>query len=214
MEICNILPNIVNLLPFIKNEKIFMKRCDWAETDPLLQRYHDEEWAVPVHNDREHYMYLLMENMSCGLSWLLMLKKREVFRECFAGFDFEKVAQFSDDDVQRIMNTENMIRSRRKIEGMIANARAFIKVREEFGSFDRYIWSFTKGKTMIYPSHSHKPVVSNALSDKVAKDMKKRGFKFIGSVITYSHLQAIGIIDDHLESCCKYKGGKKNLNSL
>lgn len=183
-----------------------MNRCEWATTDPLLQKYHDEEWGIPVHDDREHYMYMLMESMSCGLSWLLMLKKREVFRACFANFNYEKVARFTSNDVERIMNTENMIRSRRKIEGMIANARAFIKVREEFGTFDNYIWRFSKGETKVYSSHKNKTCVSNALSDKVSKDLRKRGFKYIGTVITYSHLQAIGMIDDHQENCFKYHG--------
>lgn len=183
-----------------------MNRCEWATTDPLLQKYHDEEWGIPVHDDREHYMYMLMESMSCGLSWLLMLKKREVFRACFANFNYEKVAGFTSNDVERIMNTENMIWSRRKIEGMIANARAFIKVREEFGTFDNYIWRFSKGETKVYSSHKNKTCVSNALSDKVSSDLKKRGFKYIGTVITYSHLQAIGMIDDHQENCFKYHG--------
>lgn len=183
-----------------------MNRCEWATTDLLLQKYHDEEWGIPVHDDREHYMYMLMESMSCGLSWLLMLKKREVFRACFANFNYEKVARFTSNDVERIMNTENMIRSRRKIEGMIANARAFIKVREEFGTFDNYIWRFSKGETKVYSSHKNKTCVSNALSDKVSSDLKKRGFKYIGTVITYSHLQAIGMIDDHQENCFKYHG--------
>lgn len=183
-----------------------MNRCEWATTDPLLQKYHDEEWGIPVHDDREHYMYMLMESMSCGLSWLLMLKKREVFRACFANFNYEKVARFTSNDVERIMNTENMIRSQRKIEGMIANARAFIKVREEFGTFDNYIWRFSKGETKVYSSHKNKTCVSNALSDRVSSDLKKRGFKYIGTVIIYSHLQAIGMIDDHQENCFKYHG--------
>ena len=183
-----------------------MSRCEWATADPLLQKYHDEEWGIPVHDDREHYMYMLMESMSCGLSWLLMLKKREVFRACFANFNYEKVARFTSNDVERIMNTENMIRSQRKIEGMIVNARAFIKVREEFGTFDNYIWRFSKGETKVYSSHKNKTCVSNALSDKVSSDLRKRGFKYIGTVITYSHLQAIGMIDDHQENCFKYHG--------
>ena len=183
-----------------------MNRCEWATTDPLLQKYHDEEWGIPVHDDREHYMYMLMESMSCGLSWLLMLKKREIFRACFANFNYEKVARFTSNDVERIMNTENMIRSQRKIEGMIANARAFIKVREEFGTFDNYIWRFSKGETKVYSSHKNKTCVSNALSDKVSSDLRKRGFKYIGTVITYSHLQAIGMSDDHQENCFKYHG--------
>ena len=163
-------------------------RCAWADIDPLLQKYHDEEWGRPVHDDRKHYMYLLMEAMSCGLSWLLMLKKQEVFRVCFADFDYNKVATFTDEDACRIATEEGMIHSERKVKAMITNARAFCKVREEFGTFDKYIWSFTNGQTMVYPEHQKEPCVRNELSDRVAKDMKRRGFKYIGSVIVYSHL--------------------------
>lgn len=179
-------------------------RCAWADSDPLLQQYHDEEWGVPVHDDRLHFMYLLMENMSCGLSWLLMLRKREVFRACFADFDYERVASFTESDVDRIVETEGMIHSRRKVEGVINNARCFAIVRREFGSFDKYIWSFTNGRTKVYPSHQKHWCVRNALSDKIAKDMKRRGFKYVGTVIIYSHLQGIGIINDHAADCFRY----------
>lgn len=182
------------------------ERCPWATTHPLEQTYHDEEWGVPVHDDRKHFMYLLMESMSTGLSWLLMLKKREVFRACFADFDFEKVAQFTEEDIIRIAATENMIHSERKIAAMVHNAKMFCAIRAEYGTFDRYIWSFTKGKTMRYKSHRNRWFTRNALSDKVAKDLKRRGFKYVGSVIIYSHLQGIGIIDDHWEGCFKYRG--------
>jgi DNA-3-methyladenine glycosylase I len=180
-------------------------KCAWARQDPLSEKYHDEEWGVPVHDERKHYMFLLMESMSCGLSWKMMLERREVFRTCFADFDAGQVAKFTNADVERIMQTEGMIRSRRKIEGMIANARAFVKVAEEFGSFDKYIWSFTNGQSLVYPSHQDEWTVSNELSDRVAKDLKKRGFKFVGSTIIYSHLQAIGIINDHRKDCFRYK---------
>lgn len=180
-------------------------RCLDFPNDPIYVKYHDEEWGTPCHNERDHFMYLLMECMSCGLSWKLMLEKREVFRQCFAGFDANKVALFDDNDVDRIMSTEGMIRSPRKIKGMINNAKCFLKVEQEFGSFDKYIWSFTGGKTMVYPSHQHEWVTRNDLSDTVSKDLKKRGFKYVGSVIIYSHLQAIGIINDHRDYCFRYK---------
>nr|WP_308536215.1 DNA-3-methyladenine glycosylase I [uncultured Prevotella sp.] len=189
-------------------------RCKWAEKDPLLQKYHDEEWGVPVHDDRELFMLLVMESMSCGLSWLIILKKRDVLRKCFADFDYEKVARFSVEDTERMMNTEKMIRSKSKIEAMTTNAKAFIKIREEFGTFDHYIWNFTKRKSMVYPSHRNKTFARNALSDKIAKDMKKRGFKYVGTVIIYSYLQAIGIIDDHFEYCFKYHDRWHNLKSF
>ncbi|MGI6243967.1 MAG: GNAT family N-acetyltransferase [Prevotella sp.] len=179
-------------------------KCAWARQDPLSEKYHDEEWGVPVHDERKHYMFLLMESMSCGLSWKMMLQRREIFRKCFADFDAKQVADFNQDDVERIMQTEGMIRSRRKIEAMITNARAFVKTAKEFGSFDNYIWSFTKGQSLVYPSHQKEWTVSNELSDRVAKDLKKRGFKFVGSTIIYSHLQAIGIINDHRKGCFRY----------
>nr|WP_036893269.1 DNA-3-methyladenine glycosylase I [Prevotella sp. S7-1-8] len=179
-------------------------KCAWAKHDELSEKYHDEEWGVPVHDERKHFMYLIMETMSCGLSWQMMLQRREVFSQCFANFDASKVAEFTTDDVDRIMQTEGMIRSRSKIEAMIDNAKAFMKVAKRFGSFDRYVWSFTQGRSLIYPSHQREVPKSNDLSDKVAKDMKKRGFNFIGSVIIYSFLQAIGIINDHESTCWRY----------
>lgn len=162
----------------------------------LIESYYKEEWGNPCHDERDHFMYLLMESMSCGLSWNLMLKKREIFRQSFSGFDPVKVAAFDDADVERIYNTEGMIRSERKIRGMINNARCFVNIEKEIGSFDRYIWGFTNGKVVVYPSHKTSPVTRNELSDRVAKDLKRRGFKYVGSVIVYSHLQGIGVIDD------------------
>lgn len=179
-------------------------KCAWARTDELSEKYHDEQWGVPVHDERTHYMFLLMESMSCGLSWQMMLKRQEIFRHCFAGFDADTVARFTDTDVDRILQTEGMIRSRRKVEGMIANARAFVRVAAEFGSFDKYIWSFTQGQSIIYPSHADQWVTRNELSDRVARDLKQRGFCYVGSTIIYSHLQAIGIINDHHPGCFRY----------
>ena len=150
-------------------------------------RYHDEEWGVPLHDDQKQFEFLMMEVMQCGLNWNMMIQKREVFRECFAEFDFDKVAEYGEEDIERIMNTEGMIRSRRKIEAVIHNARCFQKIQDEYGSFSEYIWGFTKGKT-----------------DRVSKDLKKRGMKYMGSVTVYSHLQACGIINDHMESCFRY----------
>lgn len=180
-------------------------RCREFGNAPLMVHYHDVEWGTPCHDERNHFMYLLMESMSCGLSWHLMLKKREVFRQCFADFDAAKVAAFTDDDVERIMNTEGMIRSKGKIRAMINNAQCFVKVQQELGSFDKYIWGFTDGKSLVYPSHQEELVTCNDLSIRVAKDMKKRGFKYLGPVIAYSHLQAIGVINDHRHYCFRYK---------
>ncbi len=180
-------------------------RCREFGFDPIYMPYHDKEWGTPCHDERDHFMYLLMESMSCGLSWKLMLQKREVFRQCFADFDPKKVAGFTDGDVSRVMSTAGMIRSPRKIRAMINNARCFVKVEEEFGSFDKYIWSFTDGNSLIYPSHQTEWVTRNELSDEVSADLKKRGFLYVGSVIIYSHLQAIGIINDHRDYCYRYK---------
>ncbi|MCI2080228.1 MAG: DNA-3-methyladenine glycosylase I [Prevotella sp.] len=182
-----------------------MSSCAWA-VGPFLKKYHDEEWGVPVHDETKHYEFLVLEAMSCGLSWELMLKKREVFRTVFADFDFRQVAKFTDADVERIMGVEGMIRSPRKIRAMIHNARCFLAIEKEFGSFDHYIWGFTKGKTLVYHRHQEEGEweTRNELSDALAKDMKKRGFKYLGSVILYSHLQAIGIINDHELSCPRY----------
>ena len=180
-------------------------KCAWCRSDKLSESYHDTEWGVPVHDEKQHFMFLFMEAMSCGLSWKMMLERREVFRKVFADFDASKVAAFGEGDVQRALRTEGMIRSERKIRGMIANAQAFVKVAAEFGSFDSYIWSFTQGRSWVYPTHQKQWVTRNELSDRVAKDMKKRGFCYVGSTIIYSHLQAIGVINDHKTQCFRYR---------
>ena len=183
-----------------------MKRCAWCEDGGMMQRYHDEEWGEPVHDDRKQFEYLMLEAMQCGLSWSLMLKKREIFRQCFDDFDFLKIAAYTEQDVERILNTENMIRSRGKINAIINNARCFLSVIEEFGSFDRYLWGFSEGKTMIYRKHQRGDhETRNELSDRIAKDIKKRGFKYLGSITLFSHLQACGIINDHDPGCFKYE---------
>ena len=182
------------------------EKCSWCKSSPLLEKYHDEEWGVPVHDDTLHFEYLLLESMSCGLSWTLILKKRAILQDCFADFDYNKIALFDDSDIQRIMNTNGMIHSLRKIKGIINNALRFIEIRKEFDSFNHYIWHFTNGKTVVYKSHMDGLwETRNTLSDQIAKDLKKRGLKFVGSVILYSHLQGIGIINDHQPSCSRYR---------
>jgi len=184
-----------------KKENI-MSSCAWAEINEQEKRYHDTEWGVPVHDDRVMFEHLCLECLQCGLSWDLMLTKRAVFRECFAGFDFDKIAAFGEEDVTRIMETPNMIRSERKIRAVISNAQAYQKVREECGSFCDYIWAFAGHKTILYTGHADGRVpVSNGLSAKISKDLKKRGFKFVGPVTIYSHMQACGIINDHSRDC-------------
>lgn len=178
------------------------EKCRWCKGDTMMEKYHNEEWGIACHNDQQLYEYLMLEAMSCGLSWKLMLMKREIFRTCFANFDYMKVAQFTNIDVERIMQYPGIIKSKRKIEAMISNAQAFIKIRNEFETFDKYIWSFTKGKTIIYNNRPNGMMQTQSkLSDIIAKDLKKRGFKFLGSVLVYSFIQAIGMVNDHDTTC-------------
>ena len=184
-----------------------MGYCGWANTDPLDKVYHDTEWGIPVHDDRHMFEHLTLECMQCGLSWALMLKKREIFRKCFDNFDYDRIADYNEADVERILNTEGMIRSPRKVNAIINNARCYQKVREEFGTFCDYIWSYSDGKTILYQGHDAGRIpVSNGLSARISKDLKKRGFKYVGPVTIYSHLQACGIINDHDKDCpCRKK---------
>ena len=182
-----------------------MSYCD-VELDEFNKPYHDNEWGVPIHDDGKQFEYLMMEVMQCGLSWTLMLKKRDIFRYCFHNFDFDIIAEYDENDIERILNTDGMIRSRRKIEAVIHNAKCFQKIREEFGSFDDYLWAYSDNKTIMYNKHEEGILpVSNGLSDKISKDLKKRGFKYLGSITVYSHLQACGIINDHVKDCPCYK---------
>lgn len=183
-----------------------MERCSWCCDNGISQKYHDEEWGIPLHDDRKHFEFLSMEVMQCGLSWTLMLKKREIFRECFEDFDFHKVALYGEKDIERILAKEGMIKSRRKVEAIIGNAKGFLAIIEECGSFDKYIWSFSENKTLVYIKHQQgNGVASNELSERLSKDLKKRGFKYLGAITIFSHLQACGIINDHSPSCWMYK---------
>lgn len=182
-----------------------MERCGWCLDGGILQKYHDEEWGNPLHDDRKHFEYLLMEAMQCGLNWTMMLKKREIFRQCFDDFNYERIANYTDTDVEKIMSTEGMIKSKGKISAIISNAKCFLKIIEEFGSFDNYIWSFSDHHILIYKKHQQgEGEVRNELSDRLSKDMKKRGFKYLGSITLFSHLQACGIINDHACNCFRY----------
>lgn len=182
-----------------------MERCKWCLCNEKMIKYHDEEWGVPLHDDKKQFEFLMMEVMQCGLNWNMMIQKREIFRQCFDDFDYRKVADYNEEDILRILDTQGMIRSRRKIEAVIHDARCFLKVQEEFGSFSTYLWGFSKGKTILYAGHQKGMIpTKNGLSDMVSKDLKKRGFKYLGSVTVYSHLQACGIINDHVETCFRY----------
>lgn len=183
-----------------------MAYCNWGTDLKLLTDYHDKEWGVPLHDDRGQFEFLMMEVMQCGLNWTMMMKKREIFRKCFDNFEYDRIAEYTEEDIERILGTEDMIKSRRKIEAVINNARCFKKIREEFGSFDKYLWAFSDGKTILYNKHGDGYIpASNGLSDEISKDLKKRGFKYLGSVTVYSHLQACGMINDHGSDCPCYK---------
>lgn len=182
-----------------------MHRCNWCLCNEKMIKYHDEEWGVPLHDDKKQFEFLMMEVMQCGLNWNMMIQKREIFYECFDGFYYEKIAEYQENDIQRIFNTDGMIRSRRKIEAVINNAKCFMKIIDEFGSFCKYLWSYSDGKTILYQGHQKGEIpAKNGLSDKISKDLKKRGFKYLGSVTVYSHLQACGMINDHTEECFRY----------
>ena len=183
-----------------------MSYCRWDYTSDENKIYHDTEWGVPLHDDRGQFEFLTLEVMQCGLSWGLVVKKREILRSCFENFDFDSIAGYDEADIERIMSTEGMIRSVRKIKAVISNAQAFRQIREEFGTFSDYLWAFTDGKTILYNKHADGWIpASNGLSEKVSGDLKKRGFKYVGPVVIYSHMQACGMINDHDADCPCYK---------
>lgn len=183
-----------------------MGYCDyWHNTTQENVIYHDEEWGVPVHDDYVQFEYLTLEVMQCGLSWQTVINKRAVFRRCFADFNFVEIAEYDDNDIKRIMNTEGMIKSQRKIAAVINNARCFMKICHEFGSFDNYLWRYSDGKTIIYNGYGDGNIpVSNGLSKKISDDLRRRGFKYLGAITVYSYLQACGIINDHDKNCPRY----------
>ncbi len=182
-----------------------MNRCPWCGNDELYVKYHDEEWGVPVHDDRKHFEFLVLESAQAGLSWLTILRKRENYRKAYDNFDPVKVSQYNDAKIEELMQNAGIIRNRRKIEASINNAKRFLEIQKEFGSFDNYIWSFVDNKAVKnhWNDITEVPATSE-LSDKVSKDLKNRGFKFLGSTIVYAHLQATGLINDHLVGCFKY----------
>lgn len=181
-------------------------KCRWCRDGGLNEVYHDTEWGVPLWDDRGQFEFISLEVMQCGLSWTLMLKKREIFRKCFADFDYDRVASFTEADVERILQTEGMIRSRRKVEAIIGNARAFREIRREFGSFSAYLWAYTGGRSVVYTRHQRGEWRDhNGLSDAISRDLRRRGFKFLGSVTVYAHLQAAGIVNDHEPECFRYE---------
>lgn len=179
-----------------------MGYCGWAAGSAMLRAYHDGEWGVPAHEDDKQFEHLSLEVMQCGLSWATVLKKRGALRRAFADFNVDRVAAFTAADVERILTAEGVIRSRRKIEAVIGNAHAFRRVRAEYGSFSDYIWAFAGHQPILYEGHADGPVpAKNGLSETIARDLKARGFRYVGGVTVYAHLQACGVVNDHSRDC-------------
>lgn len=182
------------------------KRCAWPGDDSLMQHYHDTEWGKPERRDDKIFRAILLDTFQAGLSWRIILHKRENFAKAFDNFDYEKIAQYTKAKEAKLLKDPGIIRNKLKIAGTVANAKAFIKVRQEFGTFSKYIWGFVDNKPIVN-KHKHSSTIgaTSALSDKIALDMKKRGFKFCGSTVTYAFMQGIGMVNDHLVSCFRYK---------
>jgi DNA-3-methyladenine glycosylase I len=182
-----------------------LTRCAWSGQDPLMIEYHDREWGTPVHDDRKHFEFLVLEGAQAGLSWKTVLHKREGYRKAFSGFDPQKVARFNARTVERLMGDASIIRNRQKIEAAIKNARAFLAVQEAFGSFDAYCWAFVGGTPKINRRRGIKDVpATTPQSDAFSKDLKQRGFGFVGSTVIYAHMQAVGMVNDHVVSCFRH----------
>jgi len=181
-------------------------RCDWSTKDPLYIAYHDNEWGVPLHDEQQLFEFLILETFQAGLSWITVLRKRENFRKAFDNFDYKKVALYKEDKIQDLLLDAGIIRNKLKVRAAISNAIAFMEIQKEFGSFDKYIWDFVDGK----PIQTNRKLMSEITattetSDKLSKDLKKRGFKFVGSTVIYAHMQATGMVNDHVESCFRFK---------
>jgi DNA-3-methyladenine glycosylase I len=183
-----------------------LKRCGWSENDDLMNRYHDDEWGVPVHDDGKHFEFLVLESAQAGLSWRTVLHKRENYRKAYDNFDPRKVARYGEKKIEKLLGNPGIIRNRRKIEASINNAKRFLEIQKEFGSFDAYIWHFTDGRQVVGKRRRIGDIPAKTeLSDMISADMKKRGFSFVGSTIIYSHLQAVGVVNDHLVHCFRYR---------
>src|SRR5712672_4792091 len=188
------------------HDDVTKKRCSWVGDDPLMLQYHDREWGVPVHDDRKHFEFLVLEAAQAGLSWTIVLKKREGYRRAFDGFEPEKVARYSARRIEKLVLNPEIIRNRMKIEAAVRNARAFLKIQEEFGGFDSYCWRFVGGKPKLgrWKTAQQIPAIS-AESEALSKDLKQRGFSFVGPTVAYAYMQAAGLVNDHLASCFRYR---------
>lgn len=184
--------------------------CTWPNNDLLMTEYHNTEWGVPVHDDKKHFEFLILDSFQAGLSWKTILYKRPNFKKAFAQFQVKKVAAFTEQDIERLMQDAGIIRNRLKIKAAIKNAQLFMEIQKEFGSFDTYIWQFVDGKTIQNKCQTTKDIpVTNKASDAMSKDLKKRGFKFVGSTICYAYMQAAGMVNDHLIGCKHFTNYKK-----
>lgn len=182
-----------------------LPRCAWAGVDPLYVRYHDEEWGVPVHDDRRLFEFLILEGAQAGLSWITILRKRPAYRAAFAGFAPERVARFGPRHIERLLADPGIVRNRLKVESTVTNARAFLAVQEEFGRFERYLWRFVDGRPVRNRWRSQRQVPARtALSDALSRDLASRGFRFVGSTICYAYMQAVGLVNDHLTGCFRH----------
>jgi len=183
------------------------KRCGWVgESNPLMLEYHDREWGVPVHDDRKHFEFLVLEGAQAGLNWSIVLKKREGYRRAFSGFDPNKVARYTEKRVQKLLLDPGIIRNRQKIDAAVRNARAFLTIQEEFGTFDAYAWRFVGGQPKVNRWRVIKQIpATSPESDAFSKDLKHRGFSFVGSTVIYAHMQAVGMVNDHVVDCFRYR---------
>lgn len=181
-------------------------RCNWTKDDELMIAYHDEEWGVPIHDDKKLFEFMLLDAFQAGLSWKTILHRRENFSNAFDNFDYKKIAKYSEEKYNKLLLDESIIRNRLKIKATIENAKAFIEIQKEFGSFDKYIWQFVNNKPIVnkWKTISEIPAFSKE-SDNMSKDLKKRGFKFVGTTICYSFMQAAGLVNDHIVSCFRFK---------
>jgi DNA-3-methyladenine glycosylase I len=197
-----------------KQEK-YIKRCQWVTTDPLYIDYHDMEWGVPIYNDQQLFEFLLLEGAQAGLSWITVLKKREAYRLAFSNFDAKKIARYDQDKVEKLLQNPGIIRNRLKINSTIENAKSFLKINEEYNNFSDFIWDFVDGKPVINKWKNTKQVPSKThVSDRVSKELKKRGFKFVGSTICYAFMQAVGMVNDHVTDCFRHKELSSGIKKL
>ncbi len=186
------------------------KRCEWCGQDPLYRRYHDREWGLPVTSDRKWFEFLILEGAQAGLSWITVLRKREAYRKAFDKFDYKKIALYGEEKIQSLLDNPGIIRNELKLRSAVRNAKAFIEVRKEFGTFNRYMWQFVDGKPLQNKHKTREEIPAKTeLSDSMSKDLKRHGFNFVGSTICYAHMQATGMVNDHITSCFRHEQIKK-----